>query len=212
MENQEEDVKNEEQTKTEEDKQEQGQEKEPQKSPDEFAQRVLREKKNWQAKAQELESKLKQMELEQAEKAQDWQKKAEIYKTQFEEANTRLSEYQEKDVKQKKLAALQSELIKIGANREYMGTILEYASGNLNDVIIDQDTGVVEGADFVANKLKSKLAPMFGKTTAQVDSSAPEGAPKPMTYDAIREKYKTIDERTAAMADMMKAKGIHFRK
>lgn len=116
--------------------------------------KLKKEKANWQTKANELESQLKEF---QEKNKPDPSRNDVVQKLQSENQalQNRLKETEEKEVRRRKAGAVQDELLKLNLDPKFQNDVLRLA--DLAEVVIDPDTQTVIGATEVAKKVYEKF-------------------------------------------------------
>lgn len=136
--------------------------------PKSFVEKLLREKNNFKTKASELEEQLKAAKKDPAkpdDNKADEQSKA-LLKAKDEE-NKALKEKLDKHTKEiseaKKLGTLKQEFDKNGGNAKQWELITRLA--DVSKIIIDEDSGVVYGAESEIKRIKELAPTFFGKSS-----------------------------------------------
>ncbi len=117
--------------------------------------KLKKEKINWQTKAGELETRLKEFETNNSGDKTTANKEF-VTKLQGEKAQleNKLRDFEEKAVKGRKAAAIQDELLKLNLDPKYQADVLRLV--DLNEVLVDPETQTVVGATDAAKKVFDK--------------------------------------------------------
>lgn len=161
--------------------------------------KLKREKINWQSKANDLESRLKDLE---AKSVPDPSQKELVQKLQGENQalNSRLKDTEEKNTMRRKAAAVQDELLKLNLDPKFQNDALRLI--DLADVLVDPETQTVVGASDAAKKVyeKFKETGFFKKSVNRPNHSAAGSRPNlgeldlkdpTITVAKVREYWKS---------------------
>lgn len=185
------------------------------KYPEDFTEKVLKEKKNVVEVNKGLKDELEKLREEISRR--DKEKLAE--KDNFKELLA-MTEKEKTEIKQqlntlksalteaKKVSALKSEFTKLGLNQQYTEQALKLA--DKGKVIVDDDTSIVTGADLCA-KLVFESVPVFFQTPKPgVSHAAPEGLAKPIDLEIW--KKLSPDEKKKREPELYESLGIKRKK
>jgi hypothetical protein len=143
--------------------------------------KLKREKINWQTKASELETRLKDLET----KKQDDPNSKELVQKLSSENQTlaaRLRESEEKDTKRRKAGAIQDELLKLGLEPKFQSDVLRLV--DLAEVVVDPETQTVVGATDAAKKVFEKYKTLgFFKVDQKKINHQAAGNARPQLHD-----------------------------
>jgi hypothetical protein len=141
-------------------------------------QKILKEKKNAMDKlrdiAQEneiLKAKLSELEEQELLKNKQFEQLADTRKKEAEEWRNKYTESQNLIKDSVKKASIKSELNKLGIEEKYISDTMKLI--DLNEVVYDEETRVVSGAEQVALRIKDKFPPLFGQKNVGVSHDAP---------------------------------------
>jgi hypothetical protein len=177
------------------------------KESNETLEKLLREKRNWQTKALELEDALKKESEKKLVEKEEWKALSEKYGKEKTELETKYASLHKEIINGKKQSAIKNELLKIGADTKALPALLRLAE--LDKVRYDEDHGIVLDAETVALSVKDIIPQAFG-VSMKVDHSAPQtSAPLKMSIDT----YKTLsyDDQKKKMKDLYESLGVTVR-
>ena len=146
----------------------------------EFVTKLKKEKDNFRSETQSLRDKIAEMEANQKAREEQELKEKEDWKTLFEKANEekknlegKLTTVADRELSAKKESELKKELAKLGVKQNYVEKAAKLAQ--LDSVKIDNETGVIYGADVVAKTLSEEWPDLFGSGASEtVRQSAPQ--------------------------------------
>lgn len=163
--------------------------------------RLLKEKKIEAEKRKSLEAELKALKEKEMLEKENYK---ELLKHREEELNQLKTKAQEYELARKRASvnsSLRDELIKLGVDAKHMDTALKLI--DRDKVMVDEDTGVVIGADMAAKTFYQKNADLgfFKKGTPGVNHNAPDlnVSDSKEAYKAELAKCKTQAEIEAVM-------------
>ncbi len=165
-----------------------------------FVEKLKKEKENWKLQASNSNSELEKFKADQktreekaARESDDFKKLFEMKSKELEDLQGRLNESKTRELDSKKASVLKSELEKLGLDSKYADKATRLA--DLKQIKIDNETGVIYGADMVAKTLSEEWPALFGTATETVKQNAP-AHPKPTGALTLEEWQKLpYDER-----------------
>jgi len=179
-------------------------------TPNPLLEKALNEKKNWKAKAQDLEEKLQNEADQRLKEKEDWKSLYESTKQKLDEVTTTLTVKEEETRNGYKTAALKRELEKLGAQGESVGTLLKLA--DLQGLKYDTEHKIVLGAEDAAKNIYDSIPQAFGKVTSKVDNRAPQSDFSGLDLDT----YKNMSAKDRSDPEVQKRlfekHGIALRK
>jgi hypothetical protein len=161
--------------------------------------KVLREKRNYAAKAAELEAKIKELEENKLVESQKFESLWQQEKEARVQAESKYSQLSTKIEDNEKKSAIRSELVKLGLNPQHEQTVFRLM--DTKDVFLDQDTGAIIGADHAAKAFHESFKDLgfFGRKTPGVSYEAPGvnvNASKPLdqlSKEEILQQLKSME-------------------
>ena len=146
---------------------------EPVNEPQEKPNKILAELEKYKKMAKELESKMKNSEIEKAKKDQEWQRVAEIKEQEAREAQEKLDKFKNGFINDKKLTSIREEAIKAGIRKESMDDLrlIDFPEISLDPT--DEGNFVVSGADKAVQRLKALRPHWFSSPTPTVNTTTP---------------------------------------
>lgn len=183
----------------------------------EFVQKVLKEKKNYATKAQQIqeENEALRKQLEQI-KEQDLKNKEE-YKTLYENKLSEVNEWKEKYTSQQKeiengikRSQLRNELTKLGIKPAYLEKAVNLA--DLNYVKYDSDAKLVLGADDQARLISEEWKDLFGGNQSRPNHDSPDINSKNGAITLEEWKKLPFEEQKKRMKDVAANMGLELKK
>lgn len=137
-------------------------------------QKLLREKKNAQARLKELEDEREAEKQKTLTEGQKYKELHELSVQKNQQLQAKLDAFEKKSREATQSKALKEELRKLGANEKYLDFLTDSADKSL--IKYDEDLGVVYGADAVAKSLAQKLegSGMFKVSKPTVGQEGPD--------------------------------------
>ena len=168
--------------------------------PKTHVEKILKESKNKSAKIAELEAKLNEIADSQLNEQQQYKELADKRLARIQELEAKDQATRQREEKARKLSAVEKHLSVMGLKPEHkdvvLGRMLE-----VEDLIIDPDTGAVLGAEDKAKDFRQQFGNLgfFGKAIPGTDSSAPQGQGTPksvnnMTTDDIKAQLRALKQ------------------
>jgi hypothetical protein len=143
--------------------------------------KVLNEKKNAMTKLRQLEEENKKLKDAEYERTQNYKKKAEETE---KELLTLKEEIKKRDDMIKKTAkenSVKKELTRLGIDQKYLDGATRLI--NFQNIQMDEETGVVTGADSEAKYIFEQFTPLFKKSGPGVNQDAPSTDGKTLTVE-----------------------------
>lgn len=195
--------------------------------PKEFVEKLLREKNNWRTKAQELEAKVKEnTTTSSTDKSSTKQDNTnvpddikEMLKAEREQRialEERLAKEENTKKEAMRLGALKREFLKNGGDDKTFELVAKLAT--VDKILIDEDTGIVYGADEQIRKIKETAPQLFGKAkrgTDQTDMSYNNSFDKDSSpEDFVKGRRNKTDPKTGSnpLVDFYASHGITLKK
>lgn len=155
----------------------------------EFVEKVLKEKKNSVEALRAAEEKLSKHEKEKLVSQENYKELLTVSEKKTVELQDKLNSQTNLITNAKKLGALKSELQKLGMDPKYIADTAKLV--DLEQVIVDEDNGVITGADLQAKRLADKFPPLFKTNNVGVSHQAPVGIGGELTL----ESWKKLPEK-----------------
>jgi len=170
----------------------------------EFVDKLMRERKNWQARAKELEDVNRKQEESSLLEKQEYKTLYENTIKDNETLKSTIATYNEEKVDNAKQGELRREFAKLGLQANYFDKATKLI--DVNSIRYDSDTGVIIGAEEAARALQTEMPVLFGKPSTNVSGAAPQGSPRPLTID----EWKKLDtkERIERESDLYASYGV----
>lgn len=157
---------------------------EPAKEKNPMIDKLFKEKNNWRAKANELETKLKEFEQKEMIQKEEWKTLSEKYSKEKNEWQEKYTKLNSEILTAKKLGAVKNELLKMGADPKAVPMLVKLADAEK----IEEDSGVIVGAEQVAMMIKEAIPTAFGIINRNVQ----EPPDVKMTGKLTLEDYKKL--------------------
>lgn len=142
----------------------------------EFVDKLKGEKDNLKKRIEQLEAEQKAAEERALKEKEDYKTLYEKTKAENERLTGSLESAEQQKLNAKKESELKRELAKLGVKPSYAEKAVKLA--NLDFVKVDNDSGVIYGAEVVAKSLSEDWPDLFGEgTTEKVSQSAPQSPP-----------------------------------
>lgn len=151
---------------------------------------------------------LRNKEKEDLEKQEKYKELYEIEKKRSEERDQELAQLKELTTTSKKLGALRDELEKLGCNKQYLDKAIKFA--DMNKIIVDDETGVITGADLQAKLVSEDVPPFFQPSKVGVSHQAPAGLAKPISIEDWQKL--SYEDRQKLKKEVYEQHGIQLRK
>lgn len=174
---------------------------------EEFVNKILNEKKNTTLRLKQLEDEKKQIEEQRLLEQNKWKEIAEMRESDLKVTQQKFQELQTKIVQAKKESALKSELRKRGCLDKYIDKTLGFAK--MDAIKIDDETGVVYGAETVAEQIQTEYDVFFQTSGPRPTHAAPSMTPQKMDINSFR--ALPLDEQKKNMRKFYEAAGITLR-
>ena len=154
--------------------------------PKSHAEKILKESKNKSARIAELEAQLKGLEEAKLEEQQQWQTIAEKRGQELEQLKSKVELHDKTVEKARKVAAVKTHLVKMGLRPEQEELALNKLL-DVNDLVVDPDTGAVLGAEEKAKLFRQEYGGLgiFGSQVPGVNQNAPVGTHKPKSANEM---------------------------
>lgn len=191
--------------------------------PKEFVEKLLREKNNWRDKAKLLEAEKNTPSPAPTPSPNPSPAPTDDFKAMLkaeQDKNKALQERLEAEENTKKeamrLGALKREFLKNGGDDKTFELVAKLAT--VDKILIDEDTGIVYGADEQIRKIKETAPQLFGKAkrgTDQTDMSYNNSFDKDSTpEDFVKGRRNKTDPKTGAnpLVDFYASHGITLKK
>lgn len=142
-------------------------------SGNDFAAKVLREKQNAMKRIAELEAKLSEVEETKLNENEQYKQLAEQRLKRLESLETELTTYKSKMERAKKVSAVKKHLSQLGLRPQHEDLVLGRLL-DVDDLVVDPDTGVVLGADEKAKTFRQQYADLnlFGSDSPRASHQA----------------------------------------
>lgn len=188
-----------------------------------FVEKLMKEKKNYASKVDEISAKLaayestiKEKDMEVLKVKEDWkslatEKEKEVLalKAALQEKETAIQSIQVEKINGHKISALKRELDKLGADHKSMDSILRLA--DLNVMKYDEEHKVVLGVEEVAKSIKEQIPAVFGVSVPGVSHAAPAGSNAKMDIETWK-KMDIKERRKIPLEQVYKGMGIDIVK
>lgn len=169
-------------------------------------QKLRKEKENWKQKAVDLENQLKiKLDAELAAK-EEWKTLAEQRLKETEEWKGKYLEKEKIEQNALKIGELKKELNKLGMDMKFMDAATKLI--DLKNITIDQESGVVLGAESAAKALRETMSPLFQVAGPNVSHAAPQEV-KAITLEEWRQL--TPEEKIKREGELFKNLGIKIK-
>lgn len=152
----------------------------------EFVDKLMKEKKNFQSKARELEEAVKRQEEKALLEKEEFKTLYENTLKENENLKGSIEQHNQMRIDSAKMEELKREFGKLGLQPTYFDKATKLI--DVKSINYDADTGVITGAEEAAKALQSEMPVLFGKASTNVSSAAPQGSPKPLSLD----EWKTL--------------------
>lgn len=176
----------------------------------EFKYKLLTEKKKLQQERDELMQKLKERETQELEQQAKYKELYESVRQENERLKTTMTESQQREENNKKLAYLTKELKKQGAKEERLEFLLKNA--DVSSIKYDDEHGVFYGHEEEAAKLKQTLPEVFARGNQQVDQTSTDFKTEGSEYKTFRDIPIEKRRDRKFMQSWYESQGISVRK
>ncbi len=142
-------------------------------TPEPKPNKLVAELEKYKKMAKELESKVKNSEIEKAKKDQEWQRVAEIKEQEAREAQEKLDKFKNGFITDKKLTSIREEALRAGLRKESIDdlSLIDFPEISLDPT--DEGNFMVSGADKAVQRLKAIRPHWFSNPTPTVNTNTP---------------------------------------
>lgn len=188
----------------------------PQEAPKpDINQRLLDELKSAKARAQELETKFKQREVEELTKNQQWQQLAELKENEAKAAIEERDRLKTAFVQKEKMSALREAALQAGLRKESIPDLrlLDFPEIKLESNGEGEFTA--QGADKAIQRLKALRPHWFQSAVPNINTSSPvaTGDGSTITYETVKKLQDDYSKNpNSANAEKLKGALLQFKK